>query len=279
VGAIAGALIGILLTLPDGRIAQARSIVNDAPAAAERSGTLRFRSTLTITLDGRSRVGITEQGAIDFATGAYSSTLRFGNAAEVLERRGVRGVLYSVERPISGAPRARIRWFSTSLLAGTRVLFSESDALTDPRAVFRALSGIRAPVRRVGHSELGGVATTRYRLVSDLGAFLRPSAGHIENPAAYRRIRALLDVWLDGRGRPVQVQEAFTGGSASDPTTVRTIVSFNGYERPVVVAAPSDSVPTSTKGAAPPGLLATGLGALLARRLFFRAVVPSAPPP
>jgi hypothetical protein len=224
-GGIAAALISILLILTTGRSAQARNVVNEAPGAAERSGTVRFESVLTITVDGHQRDGITEQGAIDFATGAYSTTVRFGSAAQVLERRDVGGVLYAAERRLHPGPRPEdIRWVATRLQRGARGSFpSEGDAFTDPPSVFRALSGIRAPVRRIGHERLNGVPTTRHQLLTNLASFLRPSAGHIQNPLDYRRVRAAVDVWIDARGRPLRVDETFAGPSSSGPTTMSTV--------------------------------------------------------
>jgi hypothetical protein len=263
------AALACILVLTSGRTARAGSIVNAAPAAAERSRTVRFRSVLTITVNGHPRDGITETGATDFVNGAYTTALRFGHTGQVFERRSVKGVLYATERPMSRARSARIRWFATPLRTGRRVFASETDAFTDPRSVFRALSGIRAPVRRIGHDDVAGIGATRYHLITDLGAFLRPSAGYVQNPAPYRRVRASLDVWLDALGRPLRLEETFTGRSASGPTTMITIIAFSGYESPVYVLAPANSIATSTKGAAPPGPFATGPWALLARRLFF----------
>jgi hypothetical protein len=271
-GGIAAALISILLILTTGRSAQARNVVNEAPGAAERSGTVRFESVLTITVDGHQRDGITERGAIDFATGAYSTTVRFGSAAQVLERRNVGGVLYAAERRLHPGPRPEdIRWVATRLQRGARGSFaSEGDAFTDPPSVFRALSGIRAPVRRIGHERLNGAPTTRYQLLTNLASFLRPSAGHIQNPLVYRRVRAALDVWIDARGRPLRVHETFIGPSSSGVTTMTTVVRFTDYERPVSVLAPARSVVGSRRAIAPPNPLTAAPGSPLARRLFFQ---------
>jgi len=270
-GIAAAALIAILLILTTGRTAQARSVVNEAPAAAERSGSVRFQSVLTVTVDGRSQAGITEQGAIDFATGAFATTLRFGNAGQVVERRGVDGMLYTAERPLrAGARPGRVHWAATPLRHGARGAFaSESDAFTDPPSVFRALAGIRAPVRRIGQENIDGVPTTRYHLLTNLATFLSPAAVFVQNPLAYRRVQAALDVWIDAHGRPLRVDETFTGPSSSGRATMRTVVRFSGYGRSVSVLAPAGSVVRSTKRAAPRNPLAAGSGSLLAHRLFF----------
>jgi hypothetical protein len=273
-GGILAALACVLLILTSGRTAQARSVVNEAPAAAERSGTVRFRSALTITVDGHPRPGITEQGALDFASGAYATTVRFGNAGQVLERRSTGGLLYARERALHPGPRpGRIDWLATPLQPPIRGPFSsEGDAFTDPLSLFRALSGIRTRVSLVGRESLNGVPTTRYHMLTTLESFLRPSAGHIQNSVSYGGIRAALDVWIDAHGRPRRVQETFTGPSASGPTTMSTLVHFSGYGRAVSVVAPSRSLVGSARRIAPQNPLAAGPGSLLARRLFFQPV-------
>jgi hypothetical protein len=271
-GGIAAAVVAVLVVLTAGRTAQARSVLDGARAAAERAGTLRFQSVLTVTVNGRHRDGITEQGAIDFASGDYTTTVRFGNAGQVLERRSVSGVLYAAGRRLQpGAHPPRVHWVGARLQRGSHGTFaSEGDAFTDPPFVFRALARIRAPVSRIGRENVNGVATTRYHLLTNLEVFLRPSAGHIENALAYRRVQAALDVWIDAQGRPVRVLETFSGPSASGRTAVTTVVRFSGYGRPVSVRAPASAAVTSTKLTTPPDPLTAGPGSLLARRLFFQ---------
>jgi len=269
---VAAALVAIVLILTTGRTAQARSVVNEAPVAAERAGSVRFQSVLTTSVNGHRGAGITEQGAIDFTTGAFVTTLRFGNANDVVERRSVGGVLYTAQRRVHPRPRpARIHWAATPVQRGTRgALASESDAFTDPPSVFRALAGIRAPVKQVGHENIDGVPSAHYHLRTNLASFLGPSAGYVQNPLAYRRVRADLDVWIDARGRPLRVIETFTGPSSSGRAVMTTVVRFTGYGRPVSVMAPASGDIKSSKGTAPPNPLAAGPGAGLARQLFFQ---------
>jgi hypothetical protein len=270
-GGIAAAVICILLVLTSGRSAQARSVVNEAPAAAERSGSVRFQSVLTIMVDGHRRAGITEQGAIDFANGTYTSTVRLGNTEQVYERRSVNGVLYAGQRRLGPGARAPVHWAATHLQKGARGAFaSEGDAFTDPPSVFRSLAGIRAPVVRVGHNDLDGVPTTRYHLLTNLAAVLRPLAGSSQHPLVYRRIQAALDVWLDAQGRPRQVVESFTGPSPSGRATMSTVVRFMDYERPVSVQAPPSSLVKFTNGSGAVNPLAAGPAAVLLRLLFFQ---------
>jgi hypothetical protein len=146
-------------------------------------------------------------------------------------------------------------WAATPLEGGTPGFASQSDAFTDPPWVFRALAGIRAPVSRLGQTKLDGVPTTRYRLLTNLASFLRPSTGYVQYPLAYRRIQAGLDVWLDAQGRPRQVDETFTGPSSAGRATMRTVVRFMDYEQPVSVQAPPSSLVKFTKRTAAPNPL------------------------
>jgi hypothetical protein len=199
--------------------------------------------------------------------------VRFGNAGQVLERRNLGGVLYAAQRSLRpGARAGRVHWVATPLQRGARASFpSEGDAFTDLPSVPRALSGIRARVRRIGRESVSRVPATRYHLLTDLASFLRPSADHIQNPLAYRRVKAVLDVWIDARGRPLRVDETFTGPSSSGRTIMTTVVRFTDYEHAVSVLAPARSVIGSRRAIAPPNPLSAGPGSPLARRLFFRA--------
>lgn len=280
-GGVAAPVICVILLLA-GRTAQARNAVNEAPAAAERSRSVQFRSVLAITVDGHPRPGIIEHGAIDFANGTYTTTIRLGSTSQLLERRSVNGVLYSAQRQVASRRATRTRWDATPLNSdGRGLLASESDAFTDPPSVFRALAHISSPVRRLGHQTLEGVPTIHYHLLTNLAAFLSLTAGHIQNPVVYRLVQATLDVWLDARGRPRRVQENFSGPSSAGRTVMRTTVRFTNYERPVSMQPPARSLVRVTKGATSPNPLAAGPGPLLARLLFFAPAVTSqrsAPP-
>jgi hypothetical protein len=259
-----------LIVFTSSHPAQARTVVNEAPSAAERSGTVQFRSVLTITINGRARDGIVEQGAINFASGAYTTAVRFGHGGELLERRSTGDVLYTAERRVGGhGGRGPARWVATPLERGGDTLLAQTNAFTDPRSVFRALSGMRAPVRQGGRVSIDGALATRYHVATNLQSFLRPVAGRVENAGSYRRVRASLDVWVDDRGRPLLVAATFTGRSLAGQTTMSTVVRFTGYGRPVPVTVPERFVRSAARGVVPPNPLGAGPGAVLARRLFY----------
>jgi hypothetical protein len=222
-------------------------------------------------INGRPRDAITEKGAIDFARGTFTTAVGFGNGGEVLERRSTGAMLYTAERHVgSQAGLGPVRWVATPLEPRREPVLSQSNEFTDPRSVFRALAGLRAPVTRRGRVSIGGASASRYHVSTDLEAFLRPGGGRIEDASGYRRISASLDVWVDPRGRPLRVDATFTGSSPAGATTMSTVVSFTGYGSVVSVAAPTGAVVSSTAGAAPPNPLGAGPGSVLAHRLFFQ---------
>jgi hypothetical protein len=273
-GAVAALLVATVLILAPGRPAQANSIVNEAPAAAQRAGSLRFRSTLTMRAHGHPRPGISEEGAIDFLTAEYTTTTRFATSDQRLERRRIDGVLYASRGPVGSAPGKQTLWGSAPVRKGTPGGFaSESDAFTDPPSVFRSLAHITAPVRRIGPANLKGVPTTLYELSTSLATFLASDGGHVQDPAMYREVHATLKVWIDREGRPRQVDETFAAGGSY----LSTLVQFGGYGQAVLVQAPPSSLVRPTRGAIRPNPLGAGPGPLLAPLLFFNAGTAHAP--
>jgi hypothetical protein len=266
-GGLLVAVAAIVLVLNPGRSARANSIVNEAPRAAERAGSLQFESVLTIREAGNPRPGVTEGGAIDFLTGDYSTKTRFQNTQQLIERRSVNGLVYGSRGPVAQGSSEPTHWDSAPVAKGAPGGFAyETDAFTDPLSFFRALAHVTAPVRRIGPRQIHGVATTLYRLSTNLGAFLAPNAGHIQDPAMYRRVLARLEVWIDHEGRPRQVVETFGAGS----TLMQTVVGFHGYSLPVSVQAPPKALVHPTRGTVKRNPLGGGPTPLFVRLLFFQ---------
>lgn len=228
---------------------------------------MRFRSTLTILEVGHPRPGISEEGAIDFLTGAYTTKTQFQSTHHLIERRSVNGLVYASRGQVAKGPSEQTHWDSAPVAKGAPGGFAyESDAFTDPLPVFRALAHITAPVRRIGPEKLHGVATTLYRLSTNLAAFLAPNAGHVQDPAMYQQVGARLEVWIDDQGRPRQVVETF--GVVN--TLMRTVVRFHGYGLPVEAHAPPKALVHPIGGAIQRNPLGAGPTPLFLRLLFFR---------
>jgi hypothetical protein len=264
---LAAAAVVIVLVFVPGRSAQARSVVNEAPAAAEHAGSLAFSSTLTIRADGRRRPGISEEGAIDFLTGDYKTRTRFQSTHQLSERRRLGGLVYASRGHLAEGPGEQTHWDSAPVAKGAPGGFAyESDAFTDPLSIFRALDRIAAPVRRIGTQKIESAPTTIYRLATNLEAFLARNEGHVQDPAMYRHVAARLEVWIDRQGRPRRVVETFSAGD----TSLRTVVRFRDYGLPVAVEAPAKNLVRSTGGAVQSNPLGSGPGSLLPRLLFFQ---------
>jgi hypothetical protein len=250
---VAAALVVALVFIDTGRPASALSAITHAPTAAAEARSVRFQSTVKIVISGGVFRGFRETGQIDFATGAYSTSLASGPSGGLLERRLVAGVLY-VGQVRRGNLESRTRWLAIRLAGGQSATVAsarEADPILDPSLLLRALATAHSGVTVIGRQELDGAPTTRYRLVTDLGSFLRASSGESAHEAD-RNVSVTLDVWLDARGRPRRLDETFFGASYLGPASITTDVVFSGYGAPVAVTAPAGLVqPAPLRVAAP----------------------------
>jgi hypothetical protein len=272
-GGLAAALIAILVLVVTGRVADALSPINRAPAAAAASESVHFSSTIAIILGGQQHERFTEQGQIDFANGNFSTTLSVPQAGRTIERRIVGGVFYIAELPHALRTAKPVQWLALHLAGGQRASFSsapEGDAFTDPPVLFRAMARNRARVTAVGHDDIGGMVTAHYRLFTDLARFLRASSSSGRSTASYRKVAATLDVWLDSRGRPRRVDEAFTGASSLGPARITTRIDFTGYGEPVTVRPPAKASVISQRRISTPGPLVADPSRLFERLLLTR---------
>lgn len=240
-GGLVAALVAAFALLDMGQLAHALSPVNRAPAAAAASESVRFSSTITITVNGRPYARFTELGEIDFARRNYRATLELDHG-EAIEQRRVDGVLYIAQLPGRRAQRAPIRWHGFPLAHEAFTTFAsapESEEFTSPLVLLDELGGTRAAVKVVETEDLDGVPTTRYRLETNLASLLSASPGAASQPAAYRGIRATLTVWLDRHGRPRRVDETIAGAAPVGEVGITTLTDFTGYGQPVAVGAPT----------------------------------------
>ena len=238
-GGLVAALLAAFALLDMGQLAHALSPVNRAPAAAAASESVRFYSAISITAGSQRLNRFSEHGEIDFAGRNYSTTLEFGHG-EAVEQRRVDGVLYVAQLP-RGHLNAPIRWIAFPLAHEASTTFAsapESEEFTSPLVMLDELGGTRAPVVDVGPDDVRGVPTTGYHLETNLASLLTASPGAGSQPAAYRGVTAVLNVWLDRDGRPRQVAETFAGTSSAGRASIRVVTEFTGYGQPIMVRAP-----------------------------------------
>jgi hypothetical protein len=249
---VAAAVVVVLLFIDTGGPASALSAVTHAPLAAAESGSVRFQSTVDVVVSGNAFRWFRETGQIDFTTGDYRAALDLGRSG-LVERRLIAGVLYVAQIGRRNTA-SRIRWLAIRLARGQSDKVASvrgTDPTLEPSLLLRALATAHSRVTVIGRPQLDGTATTRYRLVTDLGSFLRASAGESANEAL-RNVSVSLDVWLDAHGRPRRLDETFAGASYLGPASVTTHIVFSRYGAPAVVTAPAGLVsPTRLRVAAP----------------------------
>jgi hypothetical protein len=270
-GGLVAALVVAFAVLNMGQLAHALSPVNRAPAAAAASESVRFHSTITITVNGGQQERFTEHGEIDFARRNYRTTLQLGPGGGAIEQRRVDGVLYIAQLPGGRSQHAPIRWLGFPLAHEAATTFAsapESQEFTSPLVLLDELGGTRAPVKLVGTEYLDGVPTTLYRLQTNLASLLSASPGAGSQPAAYRGVGATLMVWLDRRGRPRRVEETFTGASSAGEASITTITDFTGYAQPVAVRAPAKLSVTAKHSIVAPSPLAASPSRFFERLLY-----------
>jgi hypothetical protein len=253
-GGVAALLAAVLLLLDLGGAAHALSIVNRAPAAAERSMSVAFRSLTTITSGGRPVRRFSQAGQLDFATHEYQTSLAVIGAGVVVEHRSVSHVLYLGTRVARARGDTASHWVAARLTRAQETSAAsagEREGFTEPLALLRVLATTKSPVRLVGHEEVEGVNTKHYRLFSNLAAVLRVSSAPASIPSRYRNVTATLDVWLDPHGRPRRVIQRFAGGPSTGPA-LSTDTSFFSYGTPVVIRAPLGVVASPSLRGLPP---------------------------
>lgn len=232
--AISGAVLLAAMGLRGGS-AGARSIVNQAPAAAVRARTVSFRSLVHVADGTRTLRSFLQTGAIDFASGDYRTRVRPLDGATSTEWVSLNGTLYLSQAARTGG--LRTPWVAVQLTpAERRALASapESDALTDPLAMLRILRDTKAPATRTGTTLSAGVEAACYTLATTLAEVFEASTGH-PAPGVFGGVRATFIVCLDALRRPLSVTEAVSGVGGARLTAQ---VAFSGYGAPARIAVP-----------------------------------------
>ncbi len=269
-GGLVAALVAAFAFLDMGQLARALSPINRAPAAAAASESVRFRSTIAITVNGGQQGRFSEHGEIDFARRNDSTTLELGHGVAIEQRR-IDGVLYIAQLPGGRTQRAAIRWRAVPLAHEVSTTFAsapESEEFTNPLVLLDELGGTRAPVTVVGHELLQGVSTTRYRLRTNLASLLSSSPGAGRQPASYRAVGVTLTVWLDHHGRPRRADETVAGASSPGEASITTVTDFTGYGQPVAVRAPTKISVRANHTIVAPSTLAASRSRSFERLLF-----------
>ena len=133
---VACAVVVLNVVTPAG----ASSPVSRSPREAEKAGTVRFTSTLEVSIRGLRLDRFVEEGALNFQTGDYESKLSLGTLGERIERRLVGRVLYLGQFEPARHPVSPVPWHGVRLLGGVRDNSPApgSYTLIDPQVVLKS---------------------------------------------------------------------------------------------------------------------------------------------
>lgn len=129
--AIAAVAVAGALTLAPGA-RRTNTILGRASAAAEHAGTMRFQSTVTIHVAGKTRPVLTEQGAVDFRSSSYATSTHYASSNQQLQRLRVGGLIYSSTGTQRDEPNQTVRWSSKPATSVGGNFIGETTALTFP---------------------------------------------------------------------------------------------------------------------------------------------------
>jgi len=235
------ATVAVILALT-GAPAGASSPLKRAPAAAVRAGSVRFHSTITVGLGGRTPQRFEQRGEIDFAHGAYRTTLGIDGTGASQEWRTAAGVLYLAVTEHGPNAHRGVHWIGARLKAPERTRVAtvpEHNALTDPVALLNLLAGLDAPTKKLGTATINGVPATEYQILSNLATALQASQPKATISPSARQVDAAINVWLDRSGRPTRIEEDLSQRGLRGRANLREVLDFSGYGSPTSIEVPS----------------------------------------
>ena len=236
--AIAGGVAIVETVTPAG----AESPVNKAPRRAREASTVRFASTVGVSVGGKRYARIRSFGAFDFRHARDQSTVSTPGTGEAIERRKIGRTLYLTR--LGGVHSADWLAFHVSA-TDAQTARGIRETLAEPDVVFTVLEAASGPIVRSPGAEIDGQPTVRYSVATTLDAFLQAQYGP-RYPRARENPPGTLNVWLDSHGRPLLVIAVFSGRSEVGPATLTLKIEFRQYGAPVRVAAPAASLVTLT---------------------------------
>ena len=225
----------VVVSLNHAPPAGASSPVSRAPMLAERAGSVRFRSSLEITVSGATIPRYTETGGVSFASRRYESELRFGGQGLRIRRRLVGGQFF--EQTVSAKSKTS-SWHAFRVRASHEL---PTTTLIDPQVVFEVMSRSVLRPMVVGDEDVDGIATRRYRVDTSLYAFLAAERDPSSFTQSVQDVPGRLDVWLDRWGRPRRIETRFQRKTLRGVRAIRTLVSLSNYGASVNVRPPKDA--------------------------------------
>jgi len=252
---VAGALLGVA---NEPSVVSTQPTVPEMVAATRSGGTARFTYSSAATSENPLLRSVSiGAGAVDFRTGSVNTVER--DRSTSIEQNGnapshqVTETMYNdqiwigptfyAQIGVVGQPD-EIGWIKAMPPSGSSGLLGVLDGVT-PIGFLDSELGERGTKLVLIRSEvLGGVATTKYRVVV-------PTCNRAGSPQA---VLGSIDLWLDGEGRLVQVTDVLHSTDPIRPvngrsTTIATARLFD-FGAPVTISAPKVVLPAGQGGVA-----------------------------
>ncbi|MFB8212691.1 hypothetical protein [Streptomyces sp. NPDC056010] len=219
------------------------------------AGSARVKITTSVTAKGQSQT-VTGSGVMDFEDG--ESKLTMEQSGQRLEQRVVDKMIYQKPPKGEGGLPGGKSWMKidmeklrTSGAAGS----SQVSDPTDSFAYSKSLS--EKDVKKVGTENLGGVATTHYKVDLDIDKLAKGDAAQARKLREQLGETVPVDLWVDGKGlmRRQQIEiAAQPAGGAKDSGSAnqgkaKVVMDFSDFGTDVDVDAPSagDTVDVTDK--------------------------------
>jgi hypothetical protein len=237
------------------------SDVRRAALAAEEAGTFRFTTSSDLTFSNGSSERAEQTGAVDLNAPGYRVRITTSPLGTGFERIVLPHTLYV--RHVGGRRPVPWREIVLSPAAAIAAKVGGGEGIADPLGLLAVLRDSHG-ARNIGQQTLGGVDTTRFRLQTTLGPFLR--AEGISAPAEIARDPVNVEVWLDSASRVIRAQRLFyLRGQRAAQLSITTNFTDYGADvglRPSAAPIRTGNVERLNPVAADP-LTATVLAALL----------------
>ena len=238
-------------------------VVTKAPDATISESTARVAMTIVVSVVDLPKVTTPIEGAVDFAHRATAMTVDLSETLgsmgatgddATLEQRTGGTVLYMRSPLLSRAAGiATGKWLKFDLTELAKVKDVDLSQLqeaarNDPRQGLAFLEGVTQDgVDELGHDDVRGVETTRYRAEVDLEKALSRSGSVTDREAFKRLVESVgtktveVDVWIDGDNRIRRVRIPYRAPYKTGTAGVTMTLEYFDFGAKVDVAPPPES--------------------------------------
>lgn len=195
---------------------------------------------------------LTEKGTFagklsDGETSAFNMKMTFGGNGQSMKMHmlmvggksylGPAALLKQLQIDTGGKPWVQLKASSSNpVLSQMAAQMDQAKSQTGPQQ-YATMVNSATHLKKVGSSKVGDVHATHYRLTVNVAKLA--AAGATDTTAAQAAKKAglkdiPLDIWLDGKNRPVKVVEKFSVMGQN----IKVVVRMEKYNKPVTITAP-----------------------------------------